>query len=550
MPEYKLLLVDDDSIIRDEMRDYVAWEKHGFQFLAGCEDGKQAIDVIEKSRPDVIITDICMPFLDGLELSKYVSERFPKTKIILLTGYDEFNYAQKAVKLNAYDFILKPITPDDLISLLNKLKSDLDREQAQLKDMEELKIKVNESMPLLKERFLNKILSGRLNLQELQNRLNYFSIEFRYPYFSVLVLDIDNLDELKIRDQEENYELLAMNVQDCCKKFLKSQELEGTLDSQVFFNSNEYLVLIINRISIDYLGKDMIALAENIRQSVEQNCGCTVTIGIGTPAKSVMEIPVSYENAVSSLEYRFLMGNNQVICYTDLIQTQTVRMVSKRDWGKEITFSLKTEKPEKTKMIIHEMVENLKSSIIPIEKCNIYVQIVIASIYSILDELSITESEVFGNVKNPFVHLSQFKTLDHLEKWLFEITDRISELILEKKDEFDRQKINRGLKYIMENYNNENLSLSSICYFLCTSKSRFSPLFKKYTGQTFIEYLTRYRVNKAMELLKTTQLKTYEVANRSGFVDPHYFGLIFKKITNRTPSQYREEGSQNDDKAL
>ena len=119
---YKLLLVEDDAIIREGIRENISWEKLGFNFIGECEDGNQAIIAIDKSKPDVILTDIYMPFLDGLELADYVSKKLPATKVILITGYDKFDYAQRAIKLNVYDFILKPITPDELIKILKKIK--------------------------------------------------------------------------------------------------------------------------------------------------------------------------------------------------------------------------------------------------------------------------------------------------------------------------------------------------------------------------------------------------------------------------------------------
>lgn len=530
---YKFLLVDDDAIIREGIRDNISWDKLGFNFIDESEDGNQAIKAIDKYKPDVILTDICMPFLDGLELANYISERLPKTKIILITGYDKFDYAQKAVKLNVCDFILKPITPDELINVLKKVKLDLDKEKASNRKLKNLKKKLNESFPILRERFLNKIIYGKLTPDEIKKRLKYFSIDFRYSFYSIIVVDIDISNELKLNVNDDMYELL-LDIFDFCIQFIKNSNLDG----QVFCNNDGYIIIIINEVSSDILNNKKLSVTENIRRAVEKTFETTITLGIGTNCNGLDEIPISFQNAITALDYRFLLGTNQILCYDDLIKTQSIESLFKKEWDKEIALSLKTNKQDEAKTLIHEMIKNLKTSMISIEKCKICLQKIIALIYNILNEFSINEIEVFGKIKNTFLYISKFKTLDKLELWLIEIIEKIHNSIKEKKIDFGKNKILSAENFIKENYNNEKMTLSSICFHLCMSKSRFSPLFKKYTGMTFIEYLTSVRIEKSMELLKTTSFKSYEIAYKVGFSDPHYFSLIFKKINSITPSEF------------
>ncbi len=532
---YKFLLVDDDTIIREGIRDNISWEKLGFNLIGECEDGNQAIEAIDKYKPDVILTDICMPFLDGLELAKYVSERFPSTKIILITGYDKFDYAQKAVRLNVYDFILKPITPNELIKIIKRVKLEIDKEISSNRKLKYLKNKLNESLPILRERFLNKIIYGKLKGDEIKNRLKYLSLNFQYSFYSTIVIDIDNSNELKLKIGDEKYELLSLNILNYCTQLLKTSNLDG----QVFSNSDEYIIIIINEKSLDTLNNKKLLVAENIRQTVEEISETTVTISIGTNCTNIQEISFSFQNAITALDYRFLLGTNQILSYDDLIKTQTIEMISKKEWDKEIALSLKTNRHDETKMLIKELIKNLKTNMVPIEKSYTYIQKIIVLIYNIINELSINETNVFGEIENPFLHISKFKTLNKLEVWLIDVINNIQKLIKEKKDDFSKNKILLAENFIKENYNNEKMTLSSICFYLCMSKSRFSPLFKKHTNMTFIEYLTRIRIEKSMELLKTTSLMTYEIAYKIGFSDPHYFSIIFKKINNLTPSEFR-----------
>jgi two-component system, response regulator YesN len=536
---YKFLLVDDDVIIREGIRDNIPWERLGFSFIGDYEDGNQAIEAINKYKPDVILTDICMPFMDGLELANYIAESFPSTKIIVITGYDKFDYAQKAIKLNVYDFILKPITPDELIKILEKAKSDLDKERASKRNIINLRKKLSESYFVMKDRFLNKIIYGKLDPDEMRNPAKY--IDLKFPFYSVIVVDIDDSSELKSKIGEQKFESLSSNIFNYCMHSVENLDMDG----HVFFNKDECIVILFNEASCDVLDKKKFSAAEDIRHTVEEMTDTTVTIGVGTNCCSLRGIPGSFQNAVTAINYRFLLGSNRMINYDDLLKNHAIDMIFKKEWDKEIILSLKTGGVDETKGLVHEMIGNLKKNMIPIEKSYAYIQRIIALIYSIINEFEIDERKIFEENKNPFLHIYDFKTLDKLELWLVETIGNVHMRIIEKRDDFNKDKITMAENYIKENYSNEEMTLSSICFYLCMSKSRFSPLFKKYTGMTFIEYLTRIRIEKSMELLKTTSLMAYEIAGKVGFSDPHYFSLIFKKITNMSPSEFRTNFEYN-----
>ena len=434
---YKLLLVEDDAIIREGIRDNISWSKLGFDFIGEYEDGNQAITAIDKFKPDVILTDICMPFLDGLELTKYVSERFPATKIILITGYGKFDYAQKAIKLNVYDFILKPITPYELINILKKVKLDIDKENAKKRNLINLRKKLNESLSILKDHFLNKIIYGKLKSDEIKNSLQFFSINFKYSFYSTIVIDIDDSNELMLKIGDQKYELLSLDIFNYCMQSIENLNIDG----QVFCNKDGYIIILINEKSIDILKNKKISAAEDIRQTVEELFETSITIGVGTNCSSLEEIPTSFQNALTAINYRFLLGTNQTINYDDLIKTQTIEMISNKDWDKKIAMSLKTGRLDETKALIKEMINNLKKSMIPIEKSRAYIQKIIALIYSIMNDLSIEESKVFEENKNPFLQIYNYKTLNKLELWLIETMSNVHKLIIDKKDNFNRNKI-------------------------------------------------------------------------------------------------------------
>ncbi len=538
---YKFIVVDDEPLIRKWIYENINWNENGFVFSGDCEDGNEAIELIEEIHPDVILTDICMPFLDGLELSNYVMQRFPDTKIILLTGYDNFDYAQKAVKFNVYDYILKPITIEDLKKILSRVKNDIENERNSTKTIVELKQKLSESFPLLRERFLNKILNGKIKEEEIKNRLSYLGIIFKYEYLAIIGISIDYAIEIIKNHGEGKYELFLIAITNLCTEILKKYNLNG----EIFFDNNDNIVIILNSINEENLSRQKIEVAEKIRQQIEQTMDCTVTIGIGTVIKSITRLAESYNIAILSLGYRFLLGINQIIHYKHLVPGKKVQSILKKDWPHEVYYSLKICNKDETNLLIKNIFKNIKSEYVPMDKCIVFLQKILASIFSIIDELDFNESEIFENIKNPFSYLSSFKTLDNLEKWLVHVCEKINILMEKRQDSMNRKKVEDAKKYMLDNYNQEDINLNSICSYLAVSTSKFSQILKKYSGQTFIEYLTRIRIDKSMELLKSTDNKIYEIAFKAGFNDPHYFSFIFKRINGITPNQYREKIKKN-----
>lgn len=532
---YKILIVDDESIVREGIRDTINWEELGFEFAGDCADGREAIEAVNTLQPDVVLTDIYMPFVDGLELARYISEKFPRIKVVILTGYDEFEYAQQAVKLKVYDFLLKPITANELRKILEKMKSDLDKEAKKSEDLSKLKMQLRESLPLLKERFLERLVSGHLRSGELDDKLKLFDIDFTGTKFIALAVDIDDYGQLDMIHQKGEDELLLFAVFNICEEIV----LRGK-NGIVFQNRNDKTVAILSGNTILSLKEAAMRLSEEIQQSVEKYLEFTVTIGLGVICSSLTDISRSYKGAISALDYRFVLGKNKVINIMDMEHNTSEFSFHKMQWDKKIASAIKIGTSDEIDKLVEAAIKDLKATLMPVERCYIYMQQILTSVINTIDELGVDESEVFAD-RNPFTEVYSFQTLDEMEAWLMELCHKASKAILEKRSDYSKVQVERAIEYIRENYNDKGISLNSVCKHLFISTSYFSLIFKNNTGKTFVEYLTKVRVEKAMELLKTTNMKSYEISNRVGYDDPHYFSLIFKKETGMTPTEYREK---------
>ncbi|MEN8907963.1 MAG: response regulator [Clostridiales bacterium] len=526
---YSIIVIDDEFIVREGVKKNISWNEYGFDLVGDCENGFEAIEYIDELKPDVVITDICMPFIDGIELSRYITEKHPLTKIILLTGYDDFEYAQQAVKLKIFDYILKPITATELRKVLVKLKKELDEEVKKLDDLNRLKVQLNESLPLLKERYLNNLISGNLKNYSNINRLNHFGIDKNKKNFLVFVSDLDSSSESSLL--EEDQELFYYAVYNICEEITN----ENTV---VFQNNDNLIVAILSFDKEDEILEYSYKVTEKIRQTVEKYLKVTITTGIGEICYSIFDISKSYKSACSALDYRFIAGNNKVINISDFEGKSIKDNKINIKWEGKIVFAIKTSTLDDIESTIFNFVKYIKESKGSIEDSYYQIQLIVISIIGYLNELEITQKDVFGNT-NILNQVYKLKTLEETKKWLKEICFQTSDYISGKRENYCKVQALKAKDYILKNYSDKNLNLSSICKYILVSTSYFSSFFKIYTGYTFVEYLTKVRIEKASELLKSTDLKTYEIAEKVGYSDPHYFSLIFKKIMSFTPSYYR-----------
>ncbi len=532
---YTILIVDDESVVREGIKRNINWNEHGFELVGDCENGLEAMEAVEKLCPDIVLTDICMPFVDGLELTKFIMERYPRTRVIILTGYDEFEYAQQAVKLKAFDYMLKPITANELRNVLDKLKNELDEETEKLEDFNRLKSQLRESLPLLKERFLNRLILGINKDDKIHDKLAQFNMKLTGEAFLALSVDIDDYGDFKLVHPETDDELMQFAVFNICEEISQTRG-----NCIVFQNSSDKTVIILADSGSDSAREAATSLAEEIRQSVEKYLKFTVTIGIGKVCSGIHDINLSYKYAQSALDYRFLLGKNRVISINDMEGNIIERPAYNKDWERKLVSAIKTGTITEIDEIAVALIQNLKESYVSMKKCYYQVQQLVMSVIGALNELGVAEADVFGEDGSLLAEVYKMKTLDETESWLKDLCRKASLYLTGRRNDFCEVQASKAEEYIRERYADPDISLNSICKHLLMSTSYFSSVFKSQTGHTFVEYLTKVRVEKAMEMLKATGMKTYEIAEKVGYGDPHYFSLIFKKTAGCTPSEYRE----------
>ncbi|MDA3948312.1 MAG: response regulator [Spirochaeta sp.] len=535
---YRFLIIDDEPVVREGISNTIDWHSHGFELVGVSRDGREGLEALESLRPDVVLTDICMPFVDGLELASAIAEQYPATRTILLTGYDEFEYAQEAIKLKVRDFLLKPITPAELRDVLDSVRAELDLERDHREKLARLYEQVRAGLPLYRERFLNRLVRIAIPPEDVRREIDFLELDLPGPEYTVLIVDVDAPQDgqYAAKSDDASERLLSLAVHEIASETIQS--LPGAV---TFTTPGEATVLIVSSSSEATGLNPALEVAEAISERVQREVSRTVTIGVGDVVDDASEIVRSFEEARDALEHRFVLGDNQIVTIRQA-RGETVRPPADSLTAPRERFirTVKTGPEPLIRESLHATFDALRKLGEEIDRCYVAAHRLLTDTINALESVGVEYSEIPSFHGNPFEVLGRIKTLDEMERWFLHFVFEARQVLDRNRFDHSQRKAIEAVEFIHEHFNEPTLSLTTVCSALAVSKSYFSPIFKSHTGKTFVEYLTEHRAEQAKVLLNDGTLKIYEVAERVGFRDAHYFSLTFKKQTGWSPTEYQE----------
>lgn len=528
---YRIVLIDDEQVVRDAVAANIPWREKGFDLVAACRDGREGLEAVRRERPEVVLTDICMPFVDGLELTAAIREELPETRTILLTGYDDFEYAQEAVKLRAEDFLLKPITAEELSSLLDRLKGELDSEQQRRKRTEFLREQLQASLPVYRERFLNRLVRATISPEELSRGVELLDLDLPGPLYAVMLCDLD-----PPREGEGEEPLRGLGLQTVLRELV--DPVAGAL---LFGTAGGGAVVLLSVNATDEAERRPLELAERIDEAVEDRLNRTVSIGIGEPVDELARLPEAFQEARSALEQRLLLGVNRITTIREVrgggAGAPAVDVAALRE---RFIRALRAGLLEEASEAVREISHSLRRRSEALESCYVVMHQLLSDAIDAVRAIGLDYAGLPGVETNPFEQFSRIKTLEEMERWFLSLIRGADSRLDGRRKEHSELKAVAAREFIEKSYADPDLSLYTVCRELSVSKSYLSPVFKSHTGMTILEYLTARRIEEAKLLLRRGELKVYEVAERVGFRDPHYFSLTFRKQTGLSPTEFRE----------
>lgn len=544
---YKLILVDDEEDVREGVVRELDWKAIGFEVIEKAENGREALEMVERLQPDVVVTDIKMPFMNGLQLAEEIRERFPTIKIIILTGYDDFEYAQRAIKLHIDEYVLKPFSAQELIHSLLKVKGQIQEEVARRETVQLLLEHFQKSIPMLKENFLATLINRKLPVEEVYEKAAKYGIDLSGNSFVVAVMSIDGElipeEEIQKRGGLVGSVTLKYSEDQALKYFALLNITEEIADKRclgLVFMHNDQVVVI----SVRETGDREIALQETmkildeVRQNVERYLKFNITVSIGTVMKDVAKIKYSYEDAVLALDYRLILGNNRIICIDD-VEKRSVENLRFDDLKEHsLTRCIKVGTNQEIKETIDELFQGIEGAA-SVKEYQIYLLEILTCILKVAKDSNLNVDEVFGDNFIPFTEINKFTTLEVAKHWLVELCTSMMNHIATDRQYSYKKLVGLAKEYTKNHYHEDDITINKVSSYLYISTGYFSSIFKKETKMTFVHYLNHIRIDAAKELLRTTDMKTFEIAEKVGYSDANYFSFSFRKNVGVSPRDYR-----------
>lgn len=533
----KVFLVEDEIIIREAIHKMIPWAEYGFELIGEAKDGEMALPLIKKSKPDVLITDIKMPFMDGLTLSRLVKKDLPNTKIIIISGYDDFDYARQAITLGIEQYLLKPISKDEFLEVLEGIRSKYEKENEQKLYYQKFENEIKAYEKNAQRDFFELLVSEDVDLQKIYEQADRLQIDIMAQCYNLVLFDIGaKSDYQNVGDRYSND---AADVQNKIDEFFINNRSYQLFRNQQF----NYAVLIKgDENEIEKLTTECI---EFLKTTFEQNGTLEWFVCASKSVERLSLMSECYKEAMKSFAYRYL-GYRYVFSYENIEKTEkdedmNLQNIDMNAVKQEIIYNfLFNALDEEVDSFVKNYLQMIGGEAM---RSKMFQQYILLNLHfcltSFAEKLGYEKTEIDDYLK--FIVDERIKSTEDLEKIIGSILRKGIKLREERSKGRNQSVIRTALQYMEENFTDDSLTLNRVAGVANVSANHFSALFSQEMGQTFIEYLTQLRMNRAKEQLRCTDMRSGEIALEVGYKDPHYFSFLFKKTQGCTPSEYRNQ---------
>lgn len=529
----KMIIADDEILVREGLKNILSWEDYNIEVVAIAKNGMETLTLCEELNPDILFTDIRMPHLTGIEVAQKLKTQNYKTRIIIVSGIEDFSYAQQAIEFNAEGYILKPIKKKKLIEIVENVVQSINDEKEQVVKFKQLKKQLNDNMPAIKDRFLTNIVFRKYSNEKIiYDKCEFLDIPFSNskPYILCKMI-IDEINDSFSENDEENYELILMSILNI------SNEILSNYGYGICFNLNESeFIIIFNHHDIDTISD----ICQEILTSLNKYIQIKVSIGIGKKVDSVLLLFNSYKSAEASLEYKFYSGINTIINSEDLSpKPVSLEYVKLHIIEEELISAIKVGNLTTVNNVLNEIFTHIESSSYTPEEYtkSIFTELIFItarSLYEIQEQIN----DIAGEPIKLSNTIYKLNTYDELKNYLVNLFDTITTYFSNKLNQKNLYVVNEIKEIIKQQYN-KNLTVKVISEQIGLTPNYISQIFKKETGLTITKQITEVRIAASKELLKDSNFKVFEVAEMVGFDNPYYFSTVFKKVTGIHPSKFR-----------
>jgi two-component system response regulator YesN len=537
-PMYKLLVVDDEFNIRDGLVHLVPWNTCDVVVSGEAENGLDALERAREIKPDLVISDISMDVMDGLEFIERLKQMYPEVKIIILSGYDDFDYAKRALQLKVSTYLLKPVSPAELIVTVKKLTMEIDQE----KRLKERIINLESEMKINREVYLDRLLHDLTDgivctEKELQERLSLLDIHMDSAQYCCLIASIDGYHEMK---EQIGIVKIRLILQQTIQ--LLNDLITAEYNIWSYIGNDGHIIALLGSRPGYRFQKNLSNLLERFKMEMRRILEITSTISIGSSYVSLCEISHSYLQALKALDYKVISGPDSIIHIDDINIINNDPFIYPHDKENLVLKSLSEGNEVQLRDAVSSFFTELEN-----RNCKKHhLRIAVMELFSVvtrkfmdlgLDIHKLIDQELLDLYKI----LERFDTVSEIRNWMTNLVVYFAGELRNKRQSTVKSVVTLVQDYITANYMNPDISLNSIAEHVYLNSAYLSKMYKKETGENYLEFLTRLRIDKAKYLLRTTHTRTSDVGNMVGYPNPQYFATIFRKNTGLTPVDFREK---------
>jgi two-component system response regulator YesN len=530
-----VVIVDDDETIRESLRQNTDWEGHGYQIAGTAYDGISGLELIEEVQPDVIISDILMPSMDGLDMLKELRSRGYHQRIIILSGHEEFEYARKAIRLSVDAYLNKPIDNDILFETLNMTKEKLENERL-------FSARIKDSLPLLRQAFMARLFSGYYkDMETIREQCEVLELSFGGgPFFCVAV----RLDPLSEAIKKRNF---------LGREFLKGSISKFFMDRlkekfSVWIHDLEetcFVLLLTPGAAGDYENQNILAeKLEELISFTKSQYKIPLAVGLSDPHKDILHVANSYQEALKALSCDHIFGTGRIISIRDLCLQDNGNTYETQKIAKDLSIAVRVADASMVSGQLSRFNSQVRSephiSMIRIRMdASTMAFALINEADSWLKQDGLEAHKAFNEA---YGKIQTLGTVEDILEAVKDLAYKIIGLIEATRGFHHETVIHKALAYIETNYQDTSLSLKKTANAVGVSQSHLSFLFNKKINSSFHKCVTRIRIEHAITLLRgENDFKTYEIADLAGYSNAQYFSVSFKKYTGLTPLQFRNE---------
>jgi two-component system response regulator YesN len=535
---YRLLIVDDEAGIREGLKKIIPWEEYGIEICGEAENGAEALKMAEALNPNIVFTDIKMPVLDGISFIKALKENSNDCKVVVLSGFSEYELVRQAMRYGAVDYILKPSGKEEIEHIIGEIIDNIEDEVIS-------RLKNSEHLQLLKNNILNRVIRNDISSRELREKMKFVGLDLTNGPMSIAIIKLvktppgkASTNHSEETEEENSLAWKTFAIYNVCNEMLEAKK-KGI----VFTDAAGYVVIIFTETSEEAVDKKIKEILDDFIAYINKTLKIDVSIAVGSTVRASRNLYKSYEDAYKTLEYQFVFGINTVLFYQEI-----------RNYFGETNKSIELDHDLITRLLAEnnydELEKYIKKLFVPfytkdkfadgyvLRNCALEIIILVLQSFS---GIPMTDRGRILKIKEEALHkVATESSLVNLQDTILDtLKTAIEERTITKHKKYSRL-ILEVIHNIEGHYTDPNLSLQSLADKMHVNTAYLGRIFKKETNHSFTSYLNLFRVEKAKKLYLTTNYKGTEICDKVGFANYNYFYIVFRKIEGMNPTDFRK----------